>query len=108
MCSFRGPYANRGSGTERASSDDVGDGVLDVPRTCSNVQRLYGKGQHTNDRKKLRRIRKTVRIYRIFCAYVQFSAGRPQGRSAAEGAPAGGGAVFRFRLREKKKGCLSP
>ena len=24
MCSFRGSYANRGSGTERASSDDVG------------------------------------------------------------------------------------
>ena len=31
MCSFRGSYANRGSGTERASSDDVGADALGGP-----------------------------------------------------------------------------
>ena len=32
MCSFRGSYANRGSGTERASSDDVAPSALLLER----------------------------------------------------------------------------
>ena len=48
MYSFRGSFANRRSVTQRASSDDVGDGALDVPEArgkCPLRRRgdLYGR-----------------------------------------------------------------